>query len=311
MLDIVLLIGMHKTASSFIQKWYFPQLEVNSCMQPIAAGEYISKSPDFDPEQFYHMIESETVPCPGSNILLISHEAFSGTVSGSNTQKKYLISERLAMAFPNAKVIVVVRRQRDWIKSLYAFRVSFSTKHEVRSFKDFLIKRKFVKNAFDKLQYDRLVASHVQHFGRSNLLALPYELIRKDWTGFQRAVCSFIGISKVNMLKGTGPVVGASPKNVKILNQMRRWNSVFQKLRWGTNLLGRSGPKKGAALDSAYSTFKKRLTPTLEKYYGRDFEPLQIPTDIEERLKEILPESNRRLSRIADIDLATHEYDLS
>ena len=145
MLDTVLHIGMHKTASTFLQQWYFPQLGVNYCMQPKAAGEYIRRSVDFDPEQFYHLIESDTVPCSGSDILLISHEAFSGSISGSKTQKKYLLSERLAQAFPNARVVLVVRRQRDWVKSLYAFRVSRSEKHEIRSFEDFLIKRKFSK----------------------------------------------------------------------------------------------------------------------------------------------------------------------
>jgi hypothetical protein len=310
MLDTVLHIGMHKTASTFLQQWYFPQLEVNSCMQPKDAGEYISRSPNFDPEQFYNIIESEKVPCPESNILLISHEDFSGSVSGSKTQKKYLISERLATAFSNAKVIVVVRRQRDWLKSLYGFRVSLSKKHEVRSFEDFLIKRKITENAFDKLQYDKLVGLYVKHFGRSNLLVLPYESIRKDWAGFQRAVCSFIGVSKVIMFKGTGPIVLASPKNVKIINQMRRWNSGFQKLRRSTKLLGRSGPKTGAALDAAYSTVKKWLIPILEKYHGRNSEPLQIPTDIEERLQKIIPESNCRLNRMVDIDLAMYEYDL-
>jgi hypothetical protein len=310
MLDTVLHVGMHKTASTFLQQWYFPQLEVNSCMQPKVAGKYISRSPAFDPEQFYHMIESETVLCPGSNMLLISHEAFSGSISGSNSRKKYLISERLATAFPKAKIIIVVRRQRDWLKSLYAFRVSLSEKHEVRSFKDFLIKRKFAENAFDKLKYDKLVALYVQHFGRSNLLVIPYESIRKDWTGFQRTVCSFIGVSKIIMFKGTGPVFLASPKNVKILNQMRKWNSGFQKLRRSTKLLGRSGPKTGATLDAAYSTVKKWLIPKLDRYHGRDSEPLQIPTDIEERLQKIIPESNRRLNRMVDIDLATYEYDL-
>ncbi len=311
MLDTVLHIGMHKTASTFLQQWYFPQLEVNSCMQPKVTGEYISRSPDFDPEQFYHIIESETVACPGSNILLLSHEDFSGSISGVKTQKKYLISERLATAFPDARVLVVVRRQRDWLKSLYAFRVSLSKKHEVRSFEDFLIKRKFAENAFDKLQYDKLVALYVQHFGRSNLLVLPYESIRKDWMGFQQAACSFIGISKPIMLKGTGPIVLASPKNIKILNQIRRWNSGFQKLRWCTKLLGKTGPKTGAALDTAYSTVKKKwLIPILEKYHGSNSEPLQIPTDIEEKLQKIIPASNRRLNRMVDIDLAMYEYDL-
>lgn len=310
MRDIVLHIGMHKTASTFLQHWYFPQLEVNSCMHPKVTGEYIGRSPDFDPEQFYTMIESETVPYPGSNILLISHEAFSGSVSGTKTQKKYLISERLVTAFPNAKIIVVVRRQRDWLKSLYAFRVSLSKKHEVRSFEDFLINRKFIENAFDKLQYDKLVALYVKHFGRSNLLVIPYESIRKDWTGFQREVCGFIGISREIMFEGTGPIVLGSPKNVKILKQMQRWNSRFQKLKRSTKLLEKSGPKTGVALDAAYSSVKKWLIPILENYHGRNSEPLKIPADIEERLQNIIPESNRRLNRIVDIDLAMYEYDL-
>ena len=132
----------------------------------------------------------------------------------------------------------------------------------------------------------------------------------KDWAGFQRAVCSFIGVSKVIMFKGTGPIVLASPKNVKIINQMRRWNSGFQKLRRSTKLLGRSGPKTGAALDASYLTVKKWLIPILEKYHGRNPEPLQIPTDIEKRLQKIIPESNCRLNRMVDIDLAMYEYDL-
>lgn len=112
------------------------------------------------------------------------------------------------------------------------------------------------------------------------------------------------------MFKGTGPIALASPKNVKILNQMRRWNSGFQKLKRSTKLLGRSGPKTGAALDAAYSSVKKWLIPILEKYHGRNSESLKIAADIEERLQKIIPESNRKLNRIVDIDLAMYEYDL-
>lgn len=117
---IFLHVGLHKTGSTFLQRRIFPQLQANLNIQQDMS--YLATSDNFNPDVFHKIIQAgfETTDHQAT---IISQEALSGRSDGNPMWDPYLIAERLKRSFPDGRVILIFRDQRDYILSLYAFRV--------------------------------------------------------------------------------------------------------------------------------------------------------------------------------------------
>ena len=116
--DVFIHIGYHKTGTTYLQKHIFPTLNVNQILTPDVS--YIAESKEYDPQKFLNIIGLSTSSNAQNRYskTIISQEVLSGRGDGNPKWDKYLIAKRLKQTFPNAKILIVIRNQFDYILSL-------------------------------------------------------------------------------------------------------------------------------------------------------------------------------------------------
>ena len=101
-MEIIFHIGLHKTGTTFLQRYVFPKLKNVNLF--CTDGRPFNGIEDLEKDK----------------INLISIENLSGSPFSSNEFTRYTIMEELAKLYPNAKIIVTFRNKNSWLKSLYS-----------------------------------------------------------------------------------------------------------------------------------------------------------------------------------------------
>jgi len=204
MSTIAIHIGFHKSASTYLQENVFPKFEVNYFFLLGPAGEsrkyvdLIQLQKNFDPNRFKACIEKEINYRFGDRlheITLLSHEELSGHPHGYEKVDPYKVARNIKITYPQAKIIIVIRNQFEYLTSLYAYRVAIKGQ-ETRGFEKF-IEEEGHAGLFNKLEYHRLVGYYIELFGKTNVLVLPMELLRNNQVSFNNALADFIGAKQV------------------------------------------------------------------------------------------------------------------
>ena len=216
-------------------------------------------------------------------------------------------AERLARVMPDARVLIVVREQRDLALSVYkevihdgqALRLVdvIGTGEEGPGFRPRLRE--------DFLRYDRACARYRTLFGEDGVLALPVEMLRADPDGFLRRLQEFAGISdakgggRVSRTMPTGRVhVGAgeaSLRATRALNRLRRPSPLGHPTRLSDKLVRRAGAGLSAALPrAAHEAAARRMRAVIDaRYRGR------------------FAEDNARLAALCGLDLHAYGYEVA
>ena len=199
--DVVLHIGMHKSASTYLQSKIFKRIPVNyvffSGYRKEVIG-HLQRSDGFDPSFVVDWVNSEIEKRYANAIQdvdVLSHEELSGHPHGYPDVDQYSIASNLKLCYPDAKVLIVVRNQMKYLTSIYAFRVAIKGE-EYRSFYGFL-DSEGRKGLFEKLEYDRLISHYMSLFGKERVLVLPMELLAESQVEFNKRVTDFIGVPPV------------------------------------------------------------------------------------------------------------------
>ena len=211
-------------------------------------------------------------------------------------------AERLARAMPDARVLIVVREQRDLALSVYkevihdgqALRLTdvIGTGDEGPGFRPRLRE--------DFLRYDRACARYRALFGEDGVLVLPIEMLRVDPDGFLRRLQEFAGAEgRVSRTMPTGRVhVGAGEASLRAtrgLNRLRRPSPLGHPTRLSDKLVRRAGAGLSAALPrAAHDAAARRMRAVIEaRYRGR------------------FAEDNARLAAICGLDLRAYGYEVA
>lgn len=217
--NIILHIGMCKTGTTFLQKKFFPFIKdifCTSCNDGILNEKPFTDLHNLDRilfdnrgikntlynnnylhnykeklfEYFQNKIQQKTV--------LISHEAFAGDARTSfNNQEKNI--KILKTLFPDAKILLLFRRQDKWIDSLYN-EVVIKSRHLLRRYislnsfigyknNDFHHNSKYI-NVYE-LNWYKLAKNWQNAFGEENVLILPYEMLRENQKEFLNIFYNF------------------------------------------------------------------------------------------------------------------------
>jgi hypothetical protein len=102
------------------------------------------------------------------------------------------IVRRIADCAPNAKVLVVLRNQIDWLRSMYVHYVSHLGRR--RGFADFLNTREG-KAAVDSAQYDRLLGELFSAFGRQRVHVMLLEELARREADCLADLCRFLNVN--------------------------------------------------------------------------------------------------------------------
>lgn len=118
-------------------------------------------------------------------------ERLSGSPESGGYDSKQ-IAERLAATFPEARVLMVIREQRDMLVSVYKRYVKMGG---TGTFRQYVTPRSRSRGCpyfdFRFFEYHRLVGCYQNLFGAGNVLVLPYELLRDRPRAFVEHIGTF------------------------------------------------------------------------------------------------------------------------
>jgi hypothetical protein len=200
---IFLHVGMHKTATSFLQVRVFPKFK---------GIEYIPPSTPFD---FFLRLEAEKK-------YLFSNERLAGRLWATGEQVDHSI-KRLSELFPGSNVLMSFRRHDGFIVSSYK---QYLHQGGILRFSEYFDAQNdtgFMKR--DRFNYRTRIESVIRHFRKKPFVFL-FDEIRNNLDGLLNDMGSFLEatppstdkIAKRALNKGVGYHQG------RVLRQVNRWN---------------------------------------------------------------------------------------
>jgi hypothetical protein len=212
--QIIIHVGLHKTATSFLQARVFPALAGVRFVHPL----YYTRPDDGPIERFVVDLLDRNPACidldrhrssiaawlatVAEPTVLISSEALVGYPI-ENHNNILTNAELLAQMFPRAKIWLVVRRQDKWVESAYSqlLKQGFATTVEgYLNYRDGEFGRYRLAlvhgpnvDARD-LDWERFDALYRSRFGAEAVCTLPFELFAADSEAFLRRFYAFANI---------------------------------------------------------------------------------------------------------------------
>ena len=211
-------------------------------------------------------------------------------------------AERLARAMPDARVLIVLREQRDFTLSVYKEALHdgqtlslldlIGTGDEPQGFRPRLRE--------DFLRYERALARYRALFGADAVLALPIEMLRADPDAFLARLQAFAGVApgvSRTMPGGREHVGGgaASLGTVRRLNHLRRPSPRGHPVRLSDKAVRRAGRALTRALPRGlHEAQARRLRARIDaRYRGR------------------FAEGNAALAAMTGLGLARYGYEVA
>lgn len=210
---VVVHIGFHKTATTWLQREVFPH---HPGLAPFVSGRVwndpflrcvvADSDRDFDPARAGEAYEAGLarlgVLAPDT-VVVVSAERLSGHAA-SGGYDSVRIAHRLHATLPEARVLMVVRSQIDMIESEYRQLVGEGYPGRISS----LWSSDPWKTAqFDlgQYEYDTLTREYQQRFGAENVAVFTYEGIVANRARFLDRLAAFLGVGPFEL----GDDVGA------------------------------------------------------------------------------------------------------
>lgn len=103
-------------------------------------------------------------------------------------------ASRLHKAHPNAKVLIVIREQADWLQSVYKFVMSHLP-WDRRSFTEYCSTPSGIV-VLQAGHFDQTIRAYIDVFGSSRVGVLRFEEIARAPKRFVAELCHFIGVSE-------------------------------------------------------------------------------------------------------------------
>lgn len=273
-------IGHHKTATSWLQDYYFsmhPDINVISDYRepwkdPFLKYLIASSERKFSVRRCQEVFEKQlsTVHQPETKTV-VSAERLSGAPF-SGGYDSFILAERIHACFPNARIIMAIRNQSTMIRSLY--------KQQIREgyiglFSDFVYTAHSWSGtvfSLDMLEYDLLINKYLDLFSTSNLLVLVYEDFIRDPAVFLNNISDFLGISTFES-PDTGRKINkgrndSKTKRKRLLNHFRKSDmNPFPLI----SLSEGSRRKLYRALSPLYALSKKELIAAADLEYIKNY----------------------------------------
>jgi len=292
--EIILHIGLHKTATKTLQRQFFPKCNdlnyLSTQTDPVlkVCNYTISTDPVyFNPAYCHDLLEPFL---RDSKPNLISFESFSGppwTGVHYGIDYRTPILHNLKAAFPNSKIIIALRRQDTLSKSLYRQYIQSGGTHTVAHFLNGNIGSRF--QTFPILPANRFLFSpylaEIERLFKSKILIMIFEQFMEDNNKYLEKMAKFIGIQHkpIVLMKSNATKLGPTAMEIsRILNRVLPFrtalknDALFQGIPWwkkGRNLVWYSPngiihnrwPKMGKISKERENKYYKDCLKVLEK----------------------------------------------
>ena len=155
----------------------------------------LPREDDFDPAETRSWLQAraDAIRATGG-VPVLSNERFSGNPHSGwfDADRTF---DRLRLVLPEAKVLLVVREQRDLVRSLWLQYVRIGGPASLRNYLREPDPGDHRAPVFDLefLRFDRVVEGLDRRFGRERVLVLPFERLVRDAKDFLARIAGFLG----------------------------------------------------------------------------------------------------------------------
>ncbi len=305
--DPILHIGFHKTGTTFLQNHFFYRKDQGFvCPWTVYTGEaikhFVLEHPKrFDPYQVRKSFDAATKKISNAELVpIISHEDLCGYPVYSRYYG-YETASRLKKTFPNSRVIIGIREQNSMIKSLYGQYVRQDGEWGIDQFLGTGSEQPGFSPIcrLDHLEYNLLVEYYIDLFGKESVLAIPYELLKKDQHLFLDTIMQFSGVTNkfrkvydpLNIGRGSGTLEINRILN-RYIKRQPLWNGNYKLTPFSWKL-------KHKICDLIDKITPNKLQDKHEKY---------LKNFIQHRVVNYYTDANRKLQTYTPFDLNSFGY---
>jgi len=293
-------IGYHKTASTWLQQIYFSQHpEIAFIGQHPLLWQHIIAPHDlnFNPTKVKNTFTPLITQAQQQNLTpILSSERLSGNPH-SGGYDSVIIANRLKTTFPDAKIFIMVREQISTIASNYKQYIRVGGVSDLTTYLSPPIDGKIPLFRKDNFQYHLLVYYYQNLFGKEQVKVLPYEYFKQKPLDFIHELNEFIGIAQ-NISFPTQQHINTSQKEATVyinrfLNRFHGGNSFYPVI-----------PNHPNILQKLY-----RLSEKLGDYQVcNNWFKLELEKTIQQQLQHYYQESNQQLEKLCDLQLSQYGY---
>ena len=206
MADFVCHLGLHKTASGTLQRQFFPacsKLNLLTTLDPTVrkfVHAVTRKDPlYFDPQEALSLLAGRV---RGDRVNLLSNESLSGPpyagVAEGGLDHRSPVLQNLRAAFPDARAVLVLRRQDSLARSLYRQYLKRGGTAKVDRFFGLATDLQPPMMSLDRFCFSPFVRCVFESFG-SRVLVLTFEQFLRDQQSFLEQLCRFIGVERPDL----------------------------------------------------------------------------------------------------------------
>lgn len=223
-------VGLHKTGSTWLQKQLFSDRK-RGFSDSLGESRNQLKRRMITPDPLFydagatakHYAPRLAAARQAGLTMVISHERLSGHPSAGG-RDRCMIAERLHATFPDARVLLVIREQRNLIRSMYNQHIKSGG---VESLRHYFAEPDHVRKPSFSLQiyeFDRLVGFYRDLFGHDRVLVLPMEMLAKQPQDFVDRIAAFSGHPSVPL----APVKRRNTRRPHLMRVLQRpLNALF------------------------------------------------------------------------------------
>jgi hypothetical protein len=206
-----------------------------------------------------------------------------------------LIADRLALAFPHARVLIVIREQKASIYSMYQQYVRNGGAARLEKYLAPRNPAEIPQFRFSHYEYHKLIEHYFQRFGRENVLVLPFEWLKINPDRFMQAIAAFVYVDQ-QLTVDSGRQY--SSMNALIITTKRFYNLYFVR-----NSLNPAAPFYVKNHEQRFERFQRLVPYRWSKPFERRFRS-HITSVVGERYAL----SNHKTSELIGVDLKELGY---
>lgn len=313
--NILLAIGYFKTGSTWLDRHLFQNPDSGFIWAGHGSLRHQIVGPHplaFDTAKCSEQIKKYLTAQSDNKVPVIAMERLSGHPhSGAYDSKE--IADRLAALFPNARILIVIREQKQMILSTYNQYVRASGCCSLKNYLTLsqLPGYKVPLFSCNHFAYHLLIDYYQKLFGSDNVLVLPYEQFRTEPKSFVSQILAF------NRIKDYAAIAETLTYDQRVNNSMS-WIATMLMRSLNPLIMKPSqvNPSPLLPLNVCHRRFARyfkelesKLPLAMFKTYNLAIKR-RLMAEITEIVGDRYQESNIITSKLIGIDLSQYNYDL-
>jgi hypothetical protein len=297
MKKLVIHIGYHKTGTTFLNRKFFTNHpQIHHMGKPYSHDDPVREMiarivglKKYDVDLCKEIYNKNILPIQEDKIVSISDGHI---VKQNSVDSLKDIPKRMLDVAGEVSVIVVIRKQYDYIKSLYVQHIG--SNDEKRSFNEWFDSN-WERGGMlkSRMNYFNRIKPYVDVLGRDNVGIFIYEQLQKDSDLFMNNLCNFIECDN-SIFNKEGKDMKALNKRMTILHYLIIKNPVLHSI---FTIVKKNIPK------SVHNIIRKSIFSKFGRY-----EP-ELSKDRIKLIQEHAHAVNDQLIRKLDLDLDTYNYE--